>query len=319
MSAAGIGAPDGRGGTAGDPMGSTAELVALAADLRRDWQAAGVIGGLLVRHLDTGAEVGFDVDRRLPLASVVKVPIALVLYDLIETGALDPTRRLELSPELRCPGSTGIALFTEPCSVAVTDLITLMLTISDNAATDALMELVAPDAVTAQLHAWGFHELQVRHRIRELHDSIARLPESTRGHLLELAVHASTRGGGHAIPQLDTSHANVGTATSLVALLEAVWTDRVSVPTATARLRATMARQITTRRIGAELVSDLTRVAGKTGSFLNLRHEIGVVETADGDRLAVAALTASSIPAGEQPEVDAAIGSAARIAVEAMT
>jgi hypothetical protein len=44
-----------------------------------------------------------------------------------------------------------------------------------------------------------------------------------------------------------------------------------------------------------------------------------VCETAYGDRVVVVALTQSSVNAVEQPEADAAIGAAARAAVEALT
>nr|WP_269449971.1 serine hydrolase [Auraticoccus cholistanensis] len=273
----------------------------------------------MARHLDSSEQLGFEVDRAVPLASVAKVPLALVAYDQIVAGQLDPAQPVELRPEERTLGPTGLSLFEHPCTVAVGDLITMALAVSDNAATDALMRFVPPAEVTRRMRQWGWHDITLRHHIHELNTAVADLPDHVRSQLRELAVRAATGGGGHVVPQLDTSHANTGTAAALVRLLEAVWTDRVSVPAATARLRRTMAHQPSHRRLGAELISDLTSVVGKTGTFLNLRHEIGVVTTADGDRVAVAALTVSSVPAGEQPEVDAAIGAAARVAVEALT
>jgi beta-lactamase class A len=64
------------------------------------------------------------------------------------------------------------------------------------------------------------------------------------------------------------------------------------------------------------LRSDTIRVSGKTGSFLHLRHEIGVVDSASGDRVAIAALTRSARPAAIAPDVDLAIGDAARTAFD---
>jgi beta-lactamase class A len=77
-------------------------------------------------------------------------------------------------------------------------------------------------------------------------------------------------------------------------------------------------------RLAVELVSDEVRVRSKTGTFLDLRHEAGVVErgtgdaTGRGERIAVAVLTRSSVPAAVQMEADLAIGHAARLAVEAL-
>lgn len=172
--------------------------------------------------------------------------------------------------------------------------------------------------MTAQLNAWGRQDIVVRHEIREIYDAMAQVPEASAPQLLELAVRATTRGGGHVIPQLDNSRANSGTAKALVALLEAVWTDTISTPGATAALRIALGHQMTRHRMGAEVVSDLTRLHAKTGTFLNLRHEIGVITTDSGSELAVAALSVSSVPAQQQPEADAAIGAAARAALESL-
>ena len=65
-------------------------------------------------------------------------------------------------------------------------------------------------------------------------------------------------------------------------------------------------------------MSDDVTLASKTGTFLDLRHEAGVVELAGGDRFAVVALTRSEVPATEQLEADFAIGHAARVCVDAL-
>ncbi|TCO60429.1 beta-lactamase family protein [Actinocrispum wychmicini] len=65
-------------------------------------------------------------------------------------------------------------------------------------------------------------------------------------------------------------------------------------------------------RLGPEFSSDATRWSSKTGTLLNLRHEVGVVEHADGQRFAVAALTESRVPAAVQPEAEILMGRVAR-------
>lgn len=298
--------------------GTSAELVRVAADIARDWRRSGLTGGFLARHLASGSELGFDVHHVLPLASVVKVPIALVVLDRIARGVLDPARPVELDPAHRTPGPSGLSLFTHPATVAVRDLVTLSLSVSDNAATDALLGLVTPAEITEQLATWGHRGLVVRHRIKELHDTVASLPDATAAYLMELAIRGGTPGGGHPIAQLDPARANAGDAAGLAALLADVWADRIADPRATAELRGALGHQLTRHRFAGELVSDLTTLRSKTGTFLHLRHEAGVCRTADGDSVVVVALTTSSVNAAEQPEADAAIGAAARAAVEGL-
>jgi hypothetical protein len=59
---------------------------------------------------------------------------------------------------------------------------------------------------------------------------------------------------------------------------------------------------------------------GKTGTYLHLRHEIGLVEAAGangyGARVAMAALTRTARPAAVAPDVALAIGDAARTAFD---
>jgi hypothetical protein len=52
--------------------------------------------------------------------------------------------------------------------------------------------------------------------------------------------------------------------------------------------------------------------SSKTGTLLNLRHELGVVEHADDQRVAVAALTDSTVPAAVQPAAEARMALVAR-------
>jgi beta-lactamase class A len=59
-------------------------------------------------------------------------------------------------------------------------------------------------------------------------------------------------------------------------------------------------------------------VAGKTGTIPFVRNEAGVVTYPDGRAFAVAVFTRSDSLADRNPAIDASIGRAARIAVEAL-
>lgn len=302
--------------TTSDAFGFSGEAVRTAHDIRADWAATGLRGALYARNVDTGEDLGFDVHEPYALASVSKLPLALVVLDLVATGELDPAHPLDLVPGRMTPGPTGAALFRHPSRIALEDLLLLMLSVSDNAAADAVFELVPPERVTAVLQGWGCEGIVVRHPMRRLYDAAAAVAPDDPVLALELAVRATTD-GGHVLPTLDVASATSGTAAGLVSLVERVWTDDVSVPAATARLRELLGHQVR-QRIGAELAADAVTVSSKTGTFLNLRHEAGMVTTSTGDRVAVAALTASTVAARSQPEADRAIGRAARAAVDVL-
>ncbi|SDU66036.1 serine hydrolase [Jiangella alkaliphila] len=303
--------------TTSDAFGFSGEAVRTAHDIRADWRRTGLRGALYARNVDTGDDLGFDVHVPYALASVGKLPLALVVLDLIAAGELDPAHPVDLVPGRATPGPTGAALFRHPSRIALEDLLLLMLSVSDNAAADAVFALVPPERVTATLQGWGCDGIVVRHPMRRLYDAATAAAAGDPVLALELAVRATTDGGGHVLPTLDVASATSGTAAGLVSLVERVWADDVSVPAATARLRELLGHQVR-QRIGAELAADSVTVSSKTGTFLNLRHEAGMVTTSTGDHVAVAALTASTVAARSQPEADRAIGRAARAAVDVL-
>lgn len=298
--------------------GFSGEAVEVAHEIRRSWSGSGLQGGLWARNLDTGEELGFEADVPFPLASVAKVPLALVVLDLVARGDVRADQPITLAPATRTPGPTGISSLRHPVTVAAEDLVRLMLTVSDNAAADALFDLAAPRQVSDTLTAWGCTGIQVRHPVRTLHDAVQAASSSDPALALELAIRATTSGGGHILPALDSGTASCGTARGLATLMSQIWTDEVSVPEATASLRDMLGGQVNRARLASELASDAVQVHSKTGTFLNLRHEVGTVCSSSGDRVAVAALTASTVAARVQPEAERAIALAGRAAFEVL-
>lgn len=127
-----------------------------------------------------------------------------------------------------------------------------------------------------------------------------------------LAIGATTSGRGHPIPQLDITRASSGTARGFVDLLAALWTPSDIHETVATRARELLNSNLLRHRLSPDFSSDATRWSSKTGTLLNLRHEVGVVEHADGQAFAVAVLTESQVPAAVQPEAEILMARVAR-------
>jgi beta-lactamase class A len=302
----------------GGYVASTSDLLVVGEVIRRDWERVGVSGHLLARNIDSGEELGFDVDHLVPLASVVKVPIGLTVLQQVAHGHLDAARRVTVEPDAKSLGPTGLATFRYPVTLAVGDLVAQMLTVSDNAAADALLDCVGIDQVTDMLEGWECPGIRVRHRVQRMYECAAGAADGDFGLALDLAIQ-SDETGRHAIETLDPAYGNVGSARGLVDFLERVWLDRIAEPVATAELRRLMAMQVFTHRLSSDLRADSVRVSAKTGTFLHLRHEIGVVESVSReDRVAIAALTRSTRRATIAHDIDLVIGAAGRTAFEVL-
>jgi len=286
---------------------------ALLRELGEELDDAGLRGSFLVRDLRTGAELAIDPDLEFPSASLVKVPLVAATLERIRIGELDGARSVLVEPGEAVIGPTGTSQFRHPARIAVEDLLYLAVALSDNTAADTLFTLTPPDRVAAMLADWGVRGITVRHAIRELSDTVAERLDPAEMHLAQtLAIGSGTVGRGHPIPQLDVTRGSSGSARAFADLAQALWTPSRIHPDVAARVRELMGQNMLRQRLASEFSSDASVWSSKTGTLLNLRHEFGVVEHADGGVFAVAALTESRVPAVNQPGAEALMARVAR-------
>lgn len=287
---------------------------AVVRNARKLLDEAGLHGSFLVRNLDSGEEIGVDTDVEHPIASLVKVPLAVAVLERAIRGELDLAMPVDVVPgRLTTPGPTGLSRFRHPARIALDDLLYLSTSISDGVAADALFDLTPPAMVAAELRRLGIEGIAVRHRISDLTDTPAERLGPDDAHLAHtLAIGAAIPGQGHPVAQLDVSRANAGSARALVDLLHAIWRPSAIPPTTATRVRELMGDTLHRQRLAPDFTSDASRWSSKTGTLLHLRHEVGVVDHMDGQSYAVAALTASRVPAVQQPGSEATMAQVAR-------
>jgi beta-lactamase class A len=287
---------------------------ALISRLRDELDDGGLRGSFLVRDLHTRREIGIDPHLKFPIASLVKVPLAAATLEQIRRGELDGSTQIDIQPgRITTSGPTGLTKFRHSARVAIDDLLYLMLAISDGVAADTLFDLTSPAEVTMMTHDWGVRGINVRHPVGDLSDTPAERFAQTEVHLAHsLAISAGTAGQGHSIPQLDISRASSGSALAFADFLQALWTPSKIADSVSGRVRELMGENLVRQRLAPDFTSDATKWSSKTGTLLNLRHEVGVVEHADGQTFAVAALTESRVPAAIQPEAEILMARVAR-------
>jgi len=276
-------------------------------------ETAGLSGSLLVRHLGTGHQLAIDAERPFPLASLAKLPLVAAALDAGRRGELDLAQQVTLDHRSRSRGGPGIARFTHPATLALEDLARISIEHSDSSAADALFRFVPPQSVTAWLRAAGIRGVVIRHPIEDLHVSLAAQARSSDAAAVHsLVISADQLGHPSPLPQLDVELANSGTAHGLADLIQRLWDGSIDDDVA-APVRHMMAGNLLRHRLSPDFASDAASWSSKTGSFLHLRHEAGVVEHVDGETLIVVALTRSRIPATIQPAAEHAMGQAARL------
>lgn len=131
-----------------------------------DGPAAPTRIGAMVRRLNDGRTLTHDPDLVLPLASVGKLLLLGEVARRLAEGTLAPDQPVDLLDDDRALGGTGLLGVLSPRRWTVTDLTTAVATVSDNAATNALLRLVTLDAVQELARRSGLRDTTVHDRIR---------------------------------------------------------------------------------------------------------------------------------------------------------
>jgi beta-lactamase class A len=290
-----------------------AEALARIEAVFRD---AGVTGFMHAADVDSGREIGLRGDEPVVLASVFKVPLLVAFFRQAAAGLLDPAEPVTLPPGGRTDGPTGVSVMRDEVRMSLRDLCYTMIAVSDNAAADVLYARVGPEAIGATIEAMGLRRTRVVADARGLHDHMLR--DAGVGSLAELWPRLDEPGLLPALGVLDPARTNSSTPREMTRLLSLIWRDEACPPEECEQMRRLLSLQVWPHRLSSGFPYDDVRVSGKTGTLPTLRNEVGVVEYPDGGRYAVAVFTRSLVPVAVQPEADAAIGTAARLAVEAL-
>lgn len=127
----------------------------VSAAITELFSQAGCTGLLCLQSLDGKQEVSVDAERPVVTASVFKICVALETETQFTDGKLDPHERVTLAASRRTPGSAGFSLYRDDVNVSLQDLVVAMLTLSDNVATDALLDRLGIGAVNASCARLG--------------------------------------------------------------------------------------------------------------------------------------------------------------------
>lgn len=286
----------------------------VTAVLQRVFDEAGVEGFVHARDIDGDREVAFRADAPVIVASIRKIAVAVAYARQAAAGVLDRAARHTITAVNRQGGGIGTDSCLHDVTMSARDLAFFMLSMSDNAATDKLMELLGVDEVRAVAAELGCPRLPVG-RYRDLWDPVwgelGLDPDRDIDAQLDQVSEERIRG----LAMLDPARAASSTPREITSLLAAIWRDRAGPAEACAEVRELMSHQLSVHRLDAGF-DDGVRVAAKNGSLWGVLNEAAVVEYPDGGRYAVAVFLRTPVIGGRNPAADAAIGRAARIAVD---
>lgn len=117
--------------------------------------------GYSIRNLDTGERLERRGDETFPTASLIKVAILVTVFDLVEQGRLSLDDRLTVLAIDKVPGSGILQHLRDGNEITVREAAWLMMTISDNTATNLLLDRIIIRRVWEKMEALGLPHTKV--------------------------------------------------------------------------------------------------------------------------------------------------------------
>lgn len=137
------------------------ELKALSA-IKEEMEGIPGHTGFYYKNLVTGFEYGIREDEAFLAASVIKFPLYLHVLKRAEQGSLSMEQKITVKETDKVPICGALTLFTEEISVDVRTLCRLMISISDNTATNVLIQLCGIEETNQAFQEMGLKQTVLR-------------------------------------------------------------------------------------------------------------------------------------------------------------
>jgi serine-type D-Ala-D-Ala carboxypeptidase (penicillin-binding protein 5/6) len=220
---------------------------------------------VMVKNLQTGEMFAYRSDAVMPTASLIKFPVLIEMYRQVEQGTVAIDKPLTLNDSDKVPGS-GILTqhFNTGANLSLHTIARLMITYSDNTATNMVLDQIGIPSVAKTMSDMGFPETQIHSKVFRRDTSIA-LERSQKFGL------GST------------------TAQDMVALLERLHHKTLLSSASCDAIMAHLATCDDKSKLLRKLPSGV-KVYHKTGAVNECRTDAGLIETPKG-MIAIAILT----------------------------
>jgi beta-lactamase class A len=120
---------------------------------------------LFAKNLDTSQEYSFNGDERVPTASTIKIAVMIEAFARVADGRAKWTDELVLTKAARYGGSGVLPELGDGLRLTLQDCVRLMMLLSDNTATNMVLDYLTTDAVNARMNSLGFKQTRIMRRV----------------------------------------------------------------------------------------------------------------------------------------------------------
>ena len=247
---------------------------------------AGIEAGVAVWHVESGRRLDVNGDAPFPMASAFKIPILATACKQLMNGVIDLDSRVPLRDEDKSMGSGILPYFESGLEPSVRDLLTLMIIISDNTATDIMVDyLGGARLIEGYMHELGLKEIFFKLNCKDLlrhafPPDVADLP-------LEEIVKWTTENDvlRDGLCFSKGPENNVSTANAMTELLRKVYGDLFPQDIRQLALDILYRQQFNVRL--SRFLPLGVKVAHKTGTIGGIRNDCGIISIGDDNNVIV--------------------------------
>jgi beta-lactamase class A len=281
--------------------------------------------GVAVRHIESGEETMINADSLYPLASVVKIPILVEACFQMSEDHFRPTDRWVLKTEDKNLPSGVLVFFEDGLTPTALDIMTMMIIISDNTATDILLKRVTKEKVVKRMRSLGLNDIHVTMSVRELFEDLLPCADPTMDPIeLEQLIEKTGTKENTKVYKL-TPENNVSSPRDMVDLVCKVYNGQIPDRKWSDFALNILLKQQLNDRIPRYLPNNV-RCAHKTGTLEGIRNDSGIIYARNDSHIALSLFTiwdeksVSKDPKADREgsfALDSAMGEIARLAFEA--
>jgi beta-lactamase class A len=224
---------------------------------------------LFAKNMDSGRTFGYRPDERVRTASTIKLPLLAAAFAAIAEGKASWDDRVTLKDEDKVSGAGILPEFSDGDSITLRGLSHLMIVLSDNTATNIMLDHFPGDYVNDWAEHFG-------------------LPNTK--FLRKIGGASPTKAASDA--QYAPYGLGVSTSREMVTLMEGFERGTVVSPAASREIISILKRQQDRNGIPRKMTG--MEVANKTGALDHLRSDVGIVYSKKG-RI-VMAITCDDLP-----------------------
>jgi beta-lactamase class A len=120
---------------------------------------------LFAKNLDTGETYALNADERVRTASTIKIAVMIEAFARVSEGKAKWTDEVVLTKEKKVSGSGVLSELSDNLHLSLRDAVSLMMILSDNTATNLVLDVLTTDAVNARMESLGFKQIKINRRV----------------------------------------------------------------------------------------------------------------------------------------------------------